>query len=115
MTETPAAVVRARAMLEQADFAVVGTNDLTTLTLGCQRQDAGYTAAHPAVVAPLRPVLGEGALLGKPVKVAGNFGPDLVERLADVPAEDFVIPYPHWGDLVAGAAAGLHERRLAGG
>ena len=113
MIETPAAVVRARAMLEQVDFAVVGTNDLTTLTLGCQRQDAGYTAAHPAVVAQLRAMLREGALLGKPVKVAGNFGPDLVERLADVPAEDFVIHYANWGDLVAGAPAEYHERWLS--
>ena len=113
MIETPAAVIHARAMLEQADFAVVGTNDLTTLTLGCQRHDAGYSAAHPAVVRQIRQVIEEGARLGKPVKVAGNFGPDLVEQLAELPAENFVIHYANWGDLVAGAPTEYHERWLS--
>lgn len=60
MIEHPAAILMAREILREADFASVGTNDLTMYTLAADRDaahlSAWYDPFHPAVLRALRRV-----------------------------------------------------------
>lgn len=110
LIETPSAVLSVEAMLELVDTVLVGTNDLTTLTLGCQRQDPHYSATHPAVLAQIRSCLAAGHRAGKDARIAGNYDTDLPGALADLGPEHFVVHYCDWGSHVAGAPEDYVDR-----
>jgi phosphotransferase system enzyme I (PtsI) len=80
MIEIPSAALLADRVLAEADFASIGTNDLTQYTLAADRM-LGSVAAyqdpwHPAVLALIRQVGAAGAALGKPVGVCGEAAAD---------------------------------------
>lgn len=78
MVEVPAAAISARRLLEQADFASLGTNDLTQYTLAADRQLAPLADFNdpwqPAVLTLIRMTV-EGAA-AKPVGVCGEAAAD---------------------------------------
>ncbi len=80
MIEVPAAALLADRILAEADFASIGTNDLTQYTLAADRQ-LGSVASfqdpwHPAVLRLVGEVGRAGAALGKPVGVCGEAAAD---------------------------------------
>ncbi|MCB1964695.1 phosphoenolpyruvate--protein phosphotransferase [Accumulibacter sp.] len=80
MIETPAAVLTAREVLELADFASIGTNDLTQFMLAADRNALGvsaeYSVLHPAVLRAIKSVADVAADVGKPVAVCGEAAAD---------------------------------------
>ena len=80
MVEIPAAALLADRILRHADFASIGTNDLTQYTLAADRL-LGSVAAfqdpwNPAVLRLVAEVGAAGAALGKPVGVCGEAAAD---------------------------------------
>ncbi|MCU1407760.1 MAG: ptsA1 [Glaciihabitans sp.] len=80
MVEVPAAALLADRILKDADFASIGTNDLTQYTLAADRL-LGSVASfqdpwHPAVLRLVGEVGRAGALLGKPVGICGEAAAD---------------------------------------
>ncbi|POH70146.1 phosphoenolpyruvate--protein phosphotransferase [Cryobacterium zongtaii] len=80
MVEVPSAALLANHILAHADFASIGTNDLTQYTLAADRM-LGSVAAfqdpwHPAVLRLVGEVGAAGASLGKPVGVCGEAAAD---------------------------------------
>jgi phosphotransferase system enzyme I (PtsI) len=80
MVEVPAAALLADRILADADFASIGTNDLTQYTLAADRL-LGSVAAfqdpwHPAVLRLVGEVGRAGAALGKPVGICGEAAAD---------------------------------------
>jgi phosphotransferase system enzyme I (PtsI) len=80
MIEVPAAALLADRILAEADFASIGTNDLTQYTLAADRQ-LGSVAFfqdpwHPAVLRLIGEVGRAGAALGKPVGICGEAAAD---------------------------------------
>jgi phosphotransferase system enzyme I (PtsI) len=80
MVEVPAAALLADRILADADFASIGTNDLTQYTLAADRL-LGSVAAfqdpwHPAVLRLVGEVGKAGAALGKPVGICGEAAAD---------------------------------------
>jgi phosphoenolpyruvate-protein kinase (PTS system EI component) len=82
MVETPSAALCIESLLERADFASIGTNDLTQYTLAAERGNpdlAGYEdALHPAVLALVRQVATAAARAGKVAAVCGEIAGDPV-------------------------------------
>jgi phosphoenolpyruvate-protein kinase (PTS system EI component) len=80
MVETPSAALSIETLLEKADFASIGTNDLTQYTLAAERGNpalAGYDdALHPAVLAQVRRVAAAAAKAGKTAAVCGEIAGD---------------------------------------
>jgi phosphoenolpyruvate-protein phosphotransferase (PTS system enzyme I) len=80
MIETPAAVLTVREVLELADFASIGTNDLTQFMLAADRNALGvtedYSVLHPAVLRAIKLVADAAADAGKPVCVCGEAAGD---------------------------------------
>lgn len=80
MIETPAAALTAGALVMQADFLALGTNDLTMYTLAVDRAasmgSALYTTLHPAVLRLLRFSVDEGLRARRPVCVCGEIAAD---------------------------------------
>lgn len=80
MVEVPSAALRAPHVLAHADFASIGTNDLTQYTLAADRllgSVAGYQDPwHPAVLQLVEMVGAAGAAAGKPVGVCGEAAAD---------------------------------------
>lgn len=80
MVEIPAAALLADRMLAHADFASIGTNDLTQYTMAADRMlgtVASYQSPwHPAVLRLVAEVGAAGAALGKPVGVCGEAAAD---------------------------------------
>jgi phosphoenolpyruvate-protein phosphotransferase len=80
MIETPAAVLTIGEILELADFASLGTNDLTQFMLAADRNALevieDHTVLHPAVLRAIRLVAEAGAKAGKPVGVCGEAAAD---------------------------------------
>ncbi|AWB84653.1 phosphoenolpyruvate--protein phosphotransferase [Corynebacterium liangguodongii] len=80
MVETPAAAIRAAQLLDVADFASIGTNDLSQYTMAADRMQGEL--AHllspwqPAVLSMIRATCQGGAATGKPVGVCGEAGGD---------------------------------------
>ncbi|MET0989342.1 MAG: phosphoenolpyruvate--protein phosphotransferase [Glaciihabitans sp.] len=80
MVEVPAAALLADRILADADFASIGTNDLTQYTLAADRL-LGSVAAfqdpwHPAVLRLVGEVGRAGESLGKPVGICGEAAAD---------------------------------------
>ncbi|MDX2376985.1 phosphoenolpyruvate--protein phosphotransferase [Microbacterium sp. LRZ72] len=80
MVEVPSSALLADRILTHADFASIGTNDLTQYTLAADRM-LGSVAAyqdpwHPAVLRLIREVGAAGADLGKPVGICGEAAAD---------------------------------------
>jgi phosphotransferase system enzyme I (PtsI) len=80
MVEVPASALLADRVLAHADFASIGTNDLTQYTMAADRM-LGSVAAfqnpwHPAVLRLVREVGAAGARVGKPVGICGEAAAD---------------------------------------
>ena len=80
MVEVPAAALLADRILADADFASIGTNDLTQYTLAADRL-LGSVASfqdpwHPAVLRLVGEVGKAGAALGRPVGICGEAAAD---------------------------------------
>ncbi|WP_083511279.1 phosphoenolpyruvate--protein phosphotransferase [Microbacterium sp. XT11] len=80
MVEVPASALLADRVLAHADFASIGTNDLTQYTMAADRllgSVAGFQDPwHPAVLRLVREVGAAGARLGKPVGICGEAAAD---------------------------------------
>ena len=80
MVEVPASALLADRVLAHADFASIGTNDLTQYTMAADRMlgsVAGFQDPwHPAVLRLVREVGAAGARLGKPVGICGEAAAD---------------------------------------
>ncbi|GAA1984616.1 phosphoenolpyruvate--protein phosphotransferase [Microbacterium pumilum] len=80
MVEVPSSALLADRILESADFASIGTNDLTQYTLAADRL-LGSVASfqdpwHPAVLRLIREVGDAGRIHGKPVGICGEAAAD---------------------------------------
>ncbi|OSP05126.1 phosphoenolpyruvate--protein phosphotransferase [Microbacterium sp. LEMMJ01] len=80
MVEVPSSALLADRVLAHADFASIGTNDLTQYTMAADRL-LGSVASfqdpwHPAVLRLVREVGAAGARLGKPVGICGEAAAD---------------------------------------
>ncbi|WP_158867506.1 phosphoenolpyruvate--protein phosphotransferase [Leifsonia sp. AG29] len=80
MVEVPSAALLAGRVLQVADFASIGTNDLTQYTLAADRllgSVAGFQDPwHPAVLRLIGEVGSAGAANGKPVGICGEAAAD---------------------------------------
>jgi phosphoenolpyruvate-protein phosphotransferase len=76
MIETPAAVLTIHDILELADFASIGTNDLTQFILAADRNAFDviehHTVLHPAVLRAIRLVADASEKAGKAIAVCGE-------------------------------------------
>ena len=76
MIEVPAAVLQLETLAREADFLVVGTNDLIQYTLAVDREDADvqhlYQPLHPAVLRALARIARVAGESAKPVRVCGE-------------------------------------------
>lgn len=75
LIETPAAVWQFPELIERADFASVGTNDLVQYTFAVER-DAPNVAQfcqpeHPVMLRVLRQLVRQAAVAGKPLSICG--------------------------------------------
>ncbi|WP_082007998.1 phosphoenolpyruvate--protein phosphotransferase [Microbacterium mangrovi] len=80
MVEVPSSALLADRILTRADFASIGTNDLTQYTMAADRllgSVASFQDAwHPAVLRLVREVGAAGRALGKPVGICGEAAAD---------------------------------------
>ncbi|WP_127794227.1 phosphoenolpyruvate--protein phosphotransferase [Agromyces sp. LHK192] len=80
MVEVPSAALLAERVLGVADFASIGTNDLTQYTMAADRLLGTVTALqdpwHPAVLKLIAEVGRAGAATGKPVGICGEAAAD---------------------------------------
>jgi len=80
MVEVPAAALLADRILAVADFASIGTNDLTQYTMAADRMLGSVSSFqdpwHPAVLRLVREIGTAGTTLGKPVGVCGEAAAD---------------------------------------
>lgn len=80
MVEVPSSALLADRVLAHADFASIGTNDLTQYTMAADRllgSVAGFQDPwHPAVLRLVREVGAAGARLAKPVGICGEAAAD---------------------------------------
>ncbi|MBV8136258.1 MAG: phosphoenolpyruvate--protein phosphotransferase [Deltaproteobacteria bacterium] len=76
MIETPAAVLTIHDILDVADFASIGTNDLTQFILAADRNAFDviehHTVLHPAVLRAIKLVAEAGEKAGKAISVCGE-------------------------------------------
>jgi len=80
MVETPAAAIRAWQVLEEVDFASIGTNDLSQYTMAADRMQGELADLlspwQPAVLSMIRETCRGGEATGKPIGVCGEAGGD---------------------------------------
>ena len=80
MVETPAAAIRAWQVLEEVDFASIGTNDLSQYTMAADRMQGELAELlspwQPAVLSMIRETCRGGDATGKPIGVCGEAGGD---------------------------------------
>lgn len=80
MVEVPSAALLADRILTVADFASIGTNDLTQYTMAADRMLGTVSSFqdpwHPAVLRLIREIGEAGTTLGKPVGVCGEAAAD---------------------------------------
>lgn len=76
MIETPSAAIMAGSLLEEVDFANIGSNDLIQYTLAASRGnriiEKRYHIMHPSLVRLMEIVAGEGKRLGKEICLCGE-------------------------------------------
>ena len=81
MIETPASIMISGELAREADFFSIGTNDLTQLTLGMDRNNASmskyYNALHPALLKMIRIVANNVHLEEKRISICGDLAADL--------------------------------------
>jgi phosphotransferase system enzyme I (PtsI) len=115
MVEVPSAALCADAVLAAADFASVGTNDLTQYTLAADRMLGRLGPLqdpwHPAVLRLIEFTGTAGAALGKPVGVCGEAAAD--PELAVVLAGLGVTSLSMAPSAIAEVRAALAEHTLA--
>jgi phosphoenolpyruvate-protein kinase (PTS system EI component) len=79
MIETPAAALTIKDIMQHADFASIGTNDLTQYTMAAGRENPQvnnyFVEDHPAVLRLIRTVLEEVGQI--PVSICGELAADL--------------------------------------
>jgi len=113
MLEIPAAVQQAKEIMSLGvDYCLIGLNDLTGLMLGTARTAPDFNHAHPAVVHLVRLLHHEGVEAGIPVRVAGNYGRNLIQALHDLPASSFVVHYSDWAELVDPVLSDYRDKNL---
>ncbi|MDZ7384675.1 MAG: phosphoenolpyruvate--protein phosphotransferase [candidate division KSB1 bacterium] len=82
MIEIPSAALMVEALLREADFISVGTNDLIQYTLAVDRSNERvtnlYDPLHPAVLQLLKRVAEAAAAAGKEVSICGEMAGDLL-------------------------------------
>jgi phosphotransferase system enzyme I (PtsP) len=80
MIELPAAVQTARILLQEADFASIGSNDLIQYTLAADRNNPlvkqYYNPLHPSVLHSIRQVAKAAEETRKPVSLCGEMATD---------------------------------------
>lgn len=80
MIEVPAAALTVRALLQQADFLALGTNDLAQYVLASDRNNDAlgklYNPLQPALLRLVYHVISTGQRAGKPVSVCGEMAGD---------------------------------------
>lgn len=80
MIETPAAALMADRLAQEADFFSIGTNDLTSYIMACDRGNAQvaelYHPLQPALLRSLREIIRRGREAGIPVTVCGEAAAD---------------------------------------
>ncbi|WP_311489395.1 putative PEP-binding protein, partial [uncultured Corynebacterium sp.] len=80
MVETPAAAIRSSHILDIADFASIGTNDLSQYTMAADRMEGELaellTPWQPATLAMIRETCRGGEATGKSIGVCGEAGGD---------------------------------------
>ena len=80
MVETPAAAIRSSHILDIADFASIGTNDLSQYTMAADRMQGELaellTPWQPATLAMIRETCRGGEATGKSIGVCGEAGGD---------------------------------------
>ncbi len=80
MVETPAAAIRSAHVLEEVDFASIGTNDLSQYTMAADRMQGELADLlspwQPALLAMIRETCRGGEATGKPIGVCGEAGGD---------------------------------------
>ncbi|MCU1418986.1 phosphoenolpyruvate--protein phosphotransferase [Mycetocola sp.] len=122
MVEVPSAALMADRVLDAADFASIGTNDLTQYTLAADRMLGSVAALqdpwHPAVLRLVGEVGAAGAAAGKPVGICGEAAADplLAVVLVGLGATSLSMSTPALTDVRASLLTyTLDEaRRLAG-
>ena len=85
MVETPAAALTSERILGAADFASIGTNDLSQYTMAADRMQGELAPLlsvwQPAVLTMIRAAAEGGRAAGKPVGVCGEAGGDPLAAL----------------------------------
>lgn len=80
MVEVPAAAIRAKQLLAIADFASIGTNDLSQYTMAADRMQGALSELlspwQPAVLHLIKETCLGGDATGKPISVCGEAGGD---------------------------------------
>jgi phosphoenolpyruvate-protein phosphotransferase len=81
LVETPSAVWSFPALIEAADFASIGTNDLVQYLFAVDRNAASvaamYSCEHPIVLQVLRQLVEQANEVGKPIAICGEMAADL--------------------------------------
>ncbi|MGW6007014.1 phosphoenolpyruvate--protein phosphotransferase [Oerskovia enterophila] len=116
MIEVPAAALQSRWVLEQVDFASIGTNDLTQYTMAADRETADLAALstpwQPAVLALVGAACAGGAEHGRPVGVCGEAAADpaLAPVLVGLGVTSLSMTPRALGDVAAVLAATTSEQ-----
>ncbi|WP_394280668.1 phosphoenolpyruvate--protein phosphotransferase [Corynebacterium sp.] len=80
MVETPAAAIRSKYVLAEADFASIGTNDLSQYTMAADRMEGALSELldpwQPAVLNMIKATCEGGNATGKHIGVCGEAGGD---------------------------------------
>ncbi|STC68835.1 phosphoenolpyruvate--protein phosphotransferase [Corynebacterium pilosum] len=80
MVETPAAAIRSKYVLSEADFASIGTNDLSQYTMAADRMEGALSDLldpwQPAVLNMIKATCEGGNATGKHIGVCGEAGGD---------------------------------------
>jgi len=116
MIEVPAAAIQSRWVLEQVDFASIGTNDLTQYTMAADRETADLAALstpwQPAVLSLVGAACAGGAEHGRPVGVCGEAAADpaLAPVLVGLGVSSLSMTPRALGDVAAVLAATTSEK-----
>jgi len=112
MVETPAAVMRLDACLDfGVTFALIGMNDLSSLTLGINRGSKEISFSHPALLETVARVVATTHRRGVECGVAGYFDPEFLAA-SDQAGVDFGVLHlafldrylgPEFADIARGS------------